>query len=151
MPLISYCSWKYSSVGRVLALTSWRPGLHFQHYRKQDMATHHSPLEPETGQSLRIWGHSGPQGEFQAGQNYKVRASPKLFFSGLFTLCVGECFPFCVSVYCVCIWCPKKSEEGIEFPGTGIPDGFEPSRGWWELNPDLLHEQQVPLPADLCL
>ena len=47
---------------------------------------------------------------------------------------VYECF---VYLY-VCV---RRSEEGVEFPGTGITDGYGPLCGCWESNVDPLQEQ----------
>lgn len=49
-------------------------------------------------------------------------------------------------VFCVCIWCLHRPEDGIGCPGTG---GFGPSYKRWELNPGSLQEQQVLLTAEL--
>lgn len=41
-------------------------------------------------------------------------------------------------------WCLRRSEEGTRSFGTRVT-GCEPSRVFWELNPGLLEELQVPL------
>lgn len=44
-------------------------------------------------------------------------------------------------VYFMSAWCPKRPEEGIGFPGTGVKDDCEPPFGCWTLNPSFLPEQ----------
>ena len=47
-----------------------------------------------------------------------------------------------------CVWYSRRSEEGIIFPGTGVPESCEPTCGCWELNLYPLQEQQVLLTAE---
>lgn len=42
-------------------------------------------------------------------------------------------------------WCPKRSEEGVGFPGTRLWDGCELQCGCQESNPRPLQEHQVLL------
>ena len=52
----------------------------------------------------------------------------------------------------MCAWCLQRPEEGTEFPGTGVTDGWEPLCEFWELNPGPLKEQPVllsHLPRDI--
>lgn len=53
--------------------------------------------------------------------------------------------PVCASVHCVCVQCPQISEEGIEFPGTGVTDGCEWPYQSWESNLDSLEGLPVLL------
>ena len=43
----------------------------------------------------------------------------------------------------VCIPHVCLSEEGVEGPGTGVSDGYDPLHGFWELNRGSLQEHQV--------
>lgn len=45
--------------------------------------------------------------------------------------------PTCVSVYYLCAWCPQRTEEGMESPGTGVIGGREPTCRCceWSLGP----------------
>ena len=54
-------------------------------------------------------------------------------------MCLGI-LPVCMCIMCVQnLWWP---EEGISFPlGNGVTDGYTPSYGCWEPNPDALQEQ----------
>lgn len=53
---------------------------------------------------------------------------------------------------CQCLrmhaWCPRKPEESISFPGTGLQG---PSCGCWSSNTGLLEEQPVLLTGELSL
>lgn len=46
-------------------------------------------------------------------------------------------------VHSVHAWCPLRSDEDARAPETGVTDGYEVSRGFWESNPGLLREQPV--------
>lgn len=54
-----------------------------------------------------------------------------------------------VSVLIACMyihihaWHPRKYEQGIASPRTGVMDGYETPCGCWVLNLGLLQEQQV--------
>ena len=48
----------------------------------------------------------------------------------------------------MCVQYPQRPVEGIGSPGTGVIDGCEPLCGFWELNPDPLQEQLVPLTTE---
>jgi hypothetical protein len=63
-------------------------------------------------------------------------------------------FILCVSVLSVCMpkhhlyaWYPKKPEDGLGFPGTGVTDCCEPPCGCWESNPipPVLSTTKLPL------
>lgn len=56
--------------------------------------------------------------------------------------------PMCVRVYHVHVYCPRRSEEGIGSPGTGITDRCTLPSGCWELKLGSLGEQTV---SQLCL
>ena len=45
------------------------------------------------------------------------------------------CIYVCISVHARYL---RRKEESIGFPGTGVIDGFEPPRGYWEQHPGLL-------------
>jgi hypothetical protein len=56
----------------------------------------------------------------------------------------------CVCVFCLyaclcnkhtCAWCPRRSEEGIVSPGTGVTASCEPLCDYWKSNLDCLQEQ----------
>lgn len=53
-------------------------------------------------------------------------------FLDLFPLCVQSMGVLlaCMSVYHIHASCPQEPEKGSESPGTGIPDGCEPSCGF---------------------
>lgn len=53
----------------------------------------------------------------------------------------------CVSLHNGSAWCPGRLEEGIRSPETGVTDNGEQPCGCWELNVDLLQEQQLFLTA----
>lgn len=55
-----------------------------------------------------------------------------------FYLCVCVFSLANMSVYHMYPWYPQRSEDSIEFLGTGVMDGFEPPYGYWELNLDIL-------------
>jgi hypothetical protein len=55
----------------------------------------------------------------------------------------------CVCVTCMCTWRPRRSDEGIGSPGTGVTNGCEPSCGCRELNQGPLQEQEVLLITSL--
>lgn len=63
----------------------------------------------------------------------------------------GDCFNIllkfeCLSVNsCIQAQWPKKSGEGVRFPGTGVTDDCEPLGGFWDLNLGPLQEQNVLL------
>jgi hypothetical protein len=44
--------------------------------------------------------------------------------------------------------CPKRPEEGVRSPGTGVTDGCEPPCGCWEFNSGRMEEQPVFLTVD---
>lgn len=48
-------------------------------------------------------------------------------------------------------WFPWRSEETLEYPGTGVTHSYEPPCGCWESNPGPLQEQQVLLTAEQLL
>ena len=56
------------------------------------------------------------------------------------------CF-ICMYVGASCV-CPRRPEEGIRSPWTGVTDGCQLPRGCWELNLCLLEEQLVSLTTD---
>jgi hypothetical protein len=54
----------------------------------------------------------------------------------------------CVSILLACrpvhhmlSWCPRRSEEGVKFPGTGDKNGYSPPCLCWDSNPDTVQEQ----------
>lgn len=48
----------------------------------------------------------------------------------------------CTYVYTPCdAWYPRRPEEVIRVPGTGVTKDFELSCGCWKLNPGPLQEQ----------
>lgn len=49
---------------------------------------------------------------------------------------------------CVSILGPTWSEENVGSPVTGVTEDCEPSCGYCESNPSLLHEQQVLLMSE---
>ena len=49
----------------------------------------------------------------------------------------------CMDVCHMGVWCPWRSEQDIELPGTGVTDGYEPPCGCWESNLHPLKEQRV--------
>lgn len=59
--------------------------------------------------------------------------------------------PLRMSVHYMSVWCPRRPEEGIGSPGTGVTDDWESPCGCWESNPVPLVEQQVFLTAQLPL
>ena len=52
---------------------------------------------------------------------------------------------------CKCDWYPKRSEEAVDSPATGVMDGYEPSYGCQDLNLGPLKEQTLSLSAALAL
>lgn len=40
--------------------------------------------------------------------------------------------------------CPRKAEEGVRSPGTGLTDGCVSPFGYWGCNLDPLQEEQEP-------
>jgi hypothetical protein len=46
-------------------------------------------------------------------------------------------------MYHIRVWYPGRPEEGISFPGTGVPDGCEPQHGCWESDQLPLEELTV--------
>ena len=42
----------------------------------------------------------------------------------------------------------QRPEEGTGFPRTGVTNGCEPPRGYWESNPGPLEEQPVLLTTE---
>lgn len=40
----------------------------------------------------------------------------------------------CMSIYYLCAWCQKRSEEGVGFLGTGVTGSYEPPCGCYELD-----------------
>lgn len=46
---------------------------------------------------------------------------------------------------------PQKTEEGVDSPGTGVPDGRELPCGCWDLNLDPLQEKPVLVTAETSL
>lgn len=53
-------------------------------------------------------------------------------------------------MHCLHSWCPGRPEEG-HIPGTGVVDECEPLCACWELNLDLLGEEQGLLTSELSL
>lgn len=51
-------------------------------------------------------------------------------------------------VYCLGSWCPKRSEGGIGYLGTGVTEGCESLCGCWELSPCPLDEQSEVLTGE---
>ena len=47
--------------------------------------------------------------------------------------------------------CPRRPEEGVRFPKTGVTDSYERSCECWELNPGLEEEQRVLLTSETSL
>jgi hypothetical protein len=47
-------------------------------------------------------------------------------FSNMYLLLfyVYECFATCMSMYHLCVWCPRWPAEGVGSPGTGITDDY---------------------------
>lgn len=52
--------------------------------------------------------------------------------------------PTCIYVYYVHTWYPQISEEIVSSPGTGVKDGYESPREYWNLN---LNSSTVPTRA----
>ena len=48
----------------------------------------------------------------------------------------------CMWALCIHAWYPLKSEEGIDFLGTGVMNGCEPPCWYWELNLGPLQEPE---------
>lgn len=46
------------------------------------------------------------------------------------------------SAYHMCAWCTQTPEESIRYPATGMTNGCEPPREWWELSPVSLKSSQ---------
>lgn len=59
--------------------------------------------------------------------------------------------PVCMYVCHMYGWGPRRSEEGIRSPRTGLMNGCELSCGCCELNMGPLEEQQVLLAIDPAL
>ena len=53
----------------------------------------------------------------------------------------------CMYVYHKHAWYPQRSEDGAVSPGTGVTNGCELPRGFWEVNPGPLQEQPEILTA----
>lgn len=70
-----------------------------------------------------------------------------LKISLLFYVCLHFCI--CVCVYYVHAWCPRRPEEGVRSPGTGVTGGCEPSCGCWQPHSPLQEELQVLLADEL--
>lgn len=63
-----------------------------------------------------------------------------------FGLIICMYWMICLHMYTVWIQCPWRPEEGVgSVPGARVPDGYEPPRGCWELNPGPLQEEWVLL------
>ena len=62
-------------------------------------------------------------------------------------MCVSV-LPAFVSVCTTFTKCPQRPEEGVRSPGTGITEGCELPRGYWELNLGPLEEQPVYLTTE---
>lgn len=79
----------------------------------------------------------------------RLNPSSLNFLNALVNLfvCMSVMFAY-KSVNHVCGWCPKRREEGVGFPGTGVPDGCQLLGGFWELNLDPLQERSVLLTTD---
>lgn len=62
-------------------------------------------------------------------------------------MCLPPCMYVCMNVcmYVQYVWCPKRPEEGVRSPGTGVTDCCESPYGYWETNTGPLQEQQVLL------
>lgn len=45
----------------------------------------------------------------------------------------------------MCVWCRRRPEEGVRFPGTGVADRCELPHGFWESHLGPLAEQPVIL------
>lgn len=70
----------------------------------------------------------------------------------LLLLYVCECFPACMSVYCIHTWYLQRPAEASSSLGLQLYiDGYEPSYGFLELNSCPLKEQQMLLTAELFL
>ena len=52
-----------------------------------------------------------------------------------------DVLPADMYMYYIYAWCPRKSEEGIGFPGTGVTDGCRLPHRYRKSNPDHLKEQ----------
>lgn len=52
-----------------------------------------------------------------------------------------------IYVPCTCL-VSVEAEEGIGSPETGVTDGCELSRGWWELNSGPLEKEQALLTTE---
>jgi hypothetical protein len=50
----------------------------------------------------------------------------------------------CVSTYLMYVYCPWRSEEDVQFPGTGVTDSGELPCCSSEVNLGLLEEHPVP-------
>lgn len=51
----------------------------------------------------------------------------------------------CMCVHPMHAQCPKRPEEGVPSPGTGVANGCEPACGHWKLILGPLQEQHVIL------
>lgn len=43
----------------------------------------------------------------------------------------------------MCAWAPRRPDEGVRSPGTGVIGGYEPLHGWWKTNPCTLKVHKV--------
>ena len=68
-------------------------------------------------------------------------------FKILFLFHVYRCLPASMPAH---YWahCPWKGEDDVRSSGAGVPDGWEPSHGWWDLNSGPVEEHTVFLIAE---
>ena len=59
--------------------------------------------------------------------------------------------PSCPDVYCVCAWYPRRPDEGVRVPVTGVTEGCEELYGFGELNSGPLEEKSVLSVGELFL
>lgn len=63
------------------------------------------------------------------GANVGKMTPPLTFFKGVYFMCM-IILPICVYGYYVSACYSWRSEEGIGFLGTGVPDGSKPPTKW---------------------
>lgn len=60
--------------------------------------------------------------------SFCLRLPPLPYISSLFLFkgrfYVFEYLPTCVYVHCVSAWCPRRPEDGVRSPGTGVKDSY---------------------------
>lgn len=54
-----------------------------------------------------------------------------------------EYLPTYMYVHHMCAWAPRRPDEGVRSPGTGVTGGYEPLHGWWKINPCPLKVHKV--------